>query len=304
MLNKTRVITAIFMGIVFIPFFFFGGYFIYALASAFAFLGTYELVKMHNSKNNLPSIFNIIVPILSAVLVLTTMVSDLIISINGVNYIVFCILVIIVALLVSTLVYKELKVTDGFYYIGSIFYAGASFAVIAALRNASVYSSVNDLVIGPFKVNVIGLAILGYVLSITLLTDIGAYEIGCRIGKHKLIPDVSPNKSVEGAIGGSVCGSILGTVELVLCESLLGFNLFGIKNLAIEIIVVFLLSLCLTIVSQIGDLIASKLKREYGIKDYSNLFPGHGGIMDRFDSLILTSALFFVILALFGVVLC
>ena len=78
----------------------------------------------------------------------------------------------------------------------------------------------------------------------------------------------------------------------------------GIKNLVIEIIVVFVLSLCLTIVSQIGDLIASKLKREYGIKDYSNLFPGHGGIMDRFDSLILTSALFFVILALFGVVLC
>ena len=142
------------------------------------------------------------------------------------------------------------------------------------------------------------------IFIIAFLTDTFAYFVGYLFGKHKLIPDVSPNKSVEGAIGGSVCGSILGTVELVLCESLLGFNLFGIKNLAIEIIVVFLLSLCLTIVSQIGDLIASKLKREYGIKDYSNLFPGHGGIMDRFDSLILTSALFFVILALFGVVLC
>ena len=96
MLNKTRVITAIFMGIVFIPFFFLGGYFIYALAAAFAFIGTYELVRMHNSKNNLPSIFNIIVPILSAVLVLTAMVSDLIITMNGINYIVFCILVIII----------------------------------------------------------------------------------------------------------------------------------------------------------------------------------------------------------------
>ena len=72
----------------------------------------------------------------------------------------------------------------------------------------------------------------------------------------------------------------------------------------LKIVIVLLLSICLTIVSQIGDLIASKLKREYGIKDYGNIFPGHGGVMDRFDSLILTSAVFFIILALFGVVLC
>ena len=59
----------------------------------------------------------------------------------------------------------------------------------------------------------------------------------------------------------------------------------------------------LTIISQLGDLIASKLKREYGIKDYGKLFPGHGGVMDRFDSVILTCAVFFVVLTLLGVVL-
>lgn len=304
MLNKTRVITALFMGIIFIPIFFLGGYFVYALAALFAFVGTYELVKMHNNKNNLPKIFNYIVPVLSVVVVLTAMISDLILAINGLNYVLFCILLIVVALLISTLVYKELKVTDGFYYIGSILYAGASFAVIAALRNVNLYSTTNDLILGPIKINIVGLAILGYILCVTLFTDIGAYEIGCRFGKHKLIPDVSPNKSIEGAIGGSACGALFGTIELVLCEYFLGFNLFGIDNIVLKIVVVLLLSICLTIVSQIGDLIASKLKREYGIKDYGSIFPGHGGVMDRFDSLILTSAVFFIILALFGVVLC
>ena len=78
----------------------------------------------------------------------------------------------------------------------------------------------------------------------------------------------------------------------------------SIENIVLKIIVVFLATLLLTIISQIGDLIASKLKREYGIKDFGKVFPGHGGVMDRFDSLILTSAVFFVILALFGVILC
>lgn len=304
MLNKTRVITALFMGIIFIPIFFLGGYFVYALAALFAFIGTYELVKMHNNKNNLPKIFNYIVPVLSVVVVFTAIISDLILAISGLNYVLFCILLIVVALLISTLVYKELKVTDGFYYIGSVLYGGASFAVIAALRNVDLYSTTNDLILGPININIVGLAILGYVLCVTLFTDIGAYEIGCRFGKHKLIPDVSPNKSIEGAVGGSVCGALAGTIELVLCEYFFGFNLFGIDNIVLKIVVVLLLSICLTIVSQIGDLIASKLKREYGIKDYGSIFPGHGGIMDRFDSLILTSAVFFVILALFGVVLC
>ena len=59
----------------------------------------------------------------------------------------------------------------------------------------------------------------------------------------------------------------------------------------------------LTVISQIGDLVASKLKREYGIKDYGNLFPGHGGVMDRFDSVIFTCTVFFIVLTLLGVVL-
>ena len=302
MLNKTRVITGICMVAILIPFIFLGGYFIYGLCSVLAFIGTYELVKMHNSKYNLPKFLNVIIPLLSVCMVIVTMISSLILKSNDYKFIIFGMLLIVTVLLITSLVYSEVKVTDSFFYIGSIIYGGLSFAVVASIRNIDLVS-LKSLVLGSIDINLSGLFIFIYVYLTTIFTDIGAYSIGCRIGKHKLIPSVSPNKSVEGAIGGSICGTIVGTICLVVSEYFIGFNLFGIDSILLKIVVVLLISLMLTVVSQIGDLIASKLKREYEIKDYGNLFPGHGGVMDRFDSVILTSAVFFIILTLLGVVL-
>ena len=109
-------------------------------------------------------------------------------------------------------------------------------------------------------------------------TDTGAYFIGVLFGKHKLIPAVSPKKTVEGAFGG-----ILGCV--------VGFLIYGlILDLAFHVeinyVPLILLAIPVAVVSQIGDLIASYLKRENGIKDFGFIFPGHGGVMDRFDSII------------------
>lgn len=304
MLNKTRVITAVWMALILIPFLFLGGYFFYGLGALIAYIATYELIKMHNEKHNLPSFLTYLLPCLSSCFVIVVMVSKMMLSVQGFNYILFSLLVIMVVLMILPLFYKEVKMTDGFFYIGAVIYGGVSFAIIASLRNINIYSLHNLVIFNSIDVNLSALCVFGYVLVTTMFTDIGAYEIGCRFGKHKLIPDVSPKKSVEGAIGGSIIGAIMGTSELVLVEHFVGFNLFGIDNMIVKVLVVFGLSLILTIISQIGDLIASKLKREYGIKDYGNIFPGHGGIMDRFDSLILTSAVFYILLALFGVVLC
>lgn len=303
MLNKTRVITAIWMALLLIPFVFFGGYFFYGLAIVISYIATFELISMHNKKNNLPSFLTKLIPLMSSLLVAVVMIADKILVTNGVNYVIFSLVVIVILLLILPLFYKELKMTDGFFYIGSIIYGGLSFAVIAVIRNVRI-SAANNLLIGSLDVNLTGLAMLIYILLVSIFTDIGAYEIGCRFGKHKLVPDVSPKKSVEGAIGGTVIGTIMGTIGLLLLEHFIGFSLFKISNVAVKVIVIIISTLLLTIISQIGDLIASKLKREYGIKDYGKVFPGHGGVMDRFDSLILTSAVFFVILALFGVVLC
>jgi len=132
------------------------------------------------------------------------------------------------------------------------------------------------------------------------VTDIFAYFTGMLLGRHKLIPDVSPKKTVEGAIGG-----------VVFCTlSFVGFGLIynhfwvadGGKTipLAAMAIVGFLVS----IVSQVGDLSLSLLKRKYGIKDFGKLFPGHGGVLDRFDSVLAVSIMLtvcFVIFTLLGV---
>lgn len=303
MLSKTRVITAIWMACLLIPFLLLGGYFFYGLSIIFAYVATYELISMHNNKNNLPSFITKLVPLLSSIMVVVIMIADKVLKVNGVNYVVFSFLVIMILLLILPLFYKELKMTDGFFYIASIIYGGISFGVMALIRNIEINSSAS-FIIGSLDFNLSGLLIFVYILLTTMFTDIGAYEIGCRFGKHKLIPNVSPKKSVEGAIGGSLIGALMGTIGFMMIEYFCKFSLFSIENIVLKIIVVFLATLLLTIISQIGDLIASKLKREYGIKDFGKVFPGHGGVMDRFDSLILTSAVFFVILALFGVILC
>ena len=121
------------------------------------------------------------------------------------------------------------------------------------------------------------------------MTDTGAYFVGVFFGKHKLIPEVSPKKTVEGAFGG-VLGCILGYV-------LFGVILAQFFDVTVNYLVLTILAIGISVISQCGDLIASYVKREQGIKDYGFIFPGHGGIMDRFDSIIVVAPV------LYGVVL-
>lgn len=114
------------------------------------------------------------------------------------------------------------------------------------------------------------------VFIISFGTDTFAYFVGTSIGKKRLCPEISPKKSVEGAIGG-----VLGSIFLTFIYAKFA-GLDSIEKLII-------LSIIASIVSQFGDLIASKLKRSIGIKDYGNLIPGHGGVLDRFDSIILAA---------------
>lgn len=117
-------------------------------------------------------------------------------------------------------------------------------------------------------------------------TDTFAYLIGNLLGKNKLYEKVSPNKSIEGAIGG-----IIGSVILVVIFALV-FNLSPISHLII-------LSIIASIFSQIGDLVASKIKRLAKLKDYGKLMLGHGGIMDRFDSIIFAAPIIYYFIELF-----
>ena len=116
-------------------------------------------------------------------------------------------------------------------------------------------------------------------------SDIFAYFTGKLLGKHKLCPSVSPNKTVEGSIGG-----VLGS--LVLC------SLFGYFFLNDGFLLCIVIGILGGAISQLGDLSASVIKRKIGIKDWGSLIPGHGGILDRIDSVLFTAPLVFYILTL------
>lgn len=108
------------------------------------------------------------------------------------------------------------------------------------------------------------------------VTDTFAYFTGMLLGKHKLIPDVSPKKTWEGSIGG--------TVFCMIAMVIFGAIINSISNFQANYILLVIAGLLIAVVSQIGDLCMSVIKRTYGIKDYGKLFPGHGGVLDRFDS--------------------
>lgn len=129
----------------------------------------------------------------------------------------------------------------------------------------------------------------GHVLYLAIfisawVTDVFAYFCGMlfgRGGKHKLIPDVSPKKTVEGSIGGMIFCVLIMIVFGMLCNWLTDYDS--------KIIMFAVGGFLASIVSQIGDLLMSYVKRHYGIKDFSQLFPGHGGVLDRFDSIFAVS---------------
>ncbi len=126
--------------------------------------------------------------------------------------------------------------------------------------------------------------------------DIFAYFTGMLFGKHKLIPEISPKKTVEGAVGGT----LFAVFGLLLYVFILDKAVSGIE---VNYILASVYGLVLAIVGQFGDLVASLIKREHGIKDYGKLLPGHGGVLDRVDSILPISLVLYILTLVFPPIL-
>ena len=120
--------------------------------------------------------------------------------------------------------------------------------------------------------------------------DTCAYCVGMLIGKHKMTPKLSPKKSVEGAVGGVIGAALLTVIYGMVFRGAMGSEMSHVWIMAA-------ISAAGALVSMVGDLTASAIKRNYGIKDYGKLIPGHGGILDRFDSVIFTAPLIYFLAA-------
>ncbi len=145
-----------------------------------------------------------------------------------------------------------------------------------------------------------GVYFVGLGFACSWFTDTFAYLVGRKFGKHKMAPVISPKKSIEGAVGGVVLTAVMNVLILYFfvigCRNIYNYSFLGESNM--KFLYIIPISMIGSFVSMMGDLAASVIKRNFGIKDYSQLMPGHGGIMDRFDSCVFVLPTLFCILKL------
>lgn len=161
---------------------------------------------------------------------------------------------------------EKYSINDALYLMGGIFFLAVVMILLLNVRTTS-------------------LNLLIYLVLITTMTDTFAYITGLLIGKTKLLESISPKKTWEGTIGGTLFGTFISTMFYIT-----------VINPSVNVIKIILVSAFLSILGSLGDLVFSAIKRYYGKKDFSNLMPGHGGILDRLDSLIfvLLGFMFFI----------
>lgn len=250
---KMRIIGAILVILVSVPLLLIGKMpFIIAcgVLGAFSLKELMELKKHHQKIPNFMFILSIILLILFIFWEMDTYIFSLYLDKEFFIFTFLC-------LVFPTLFYKREKyqTSDAIYLFGCILFLVMFCKSLIFLRTDNVY-------------------ILWYLIFIAIFTDTFAFLIGSVIGHHKCSPRISPNKTWEGSIAGTIVGALLATLFYAIK--------IGNKN----ILNIIMLSILLSIAGQLGDLFFSKVKRENDIKDFSHLIPGHGGILDRIDSLI------------------
>lgn len=257
---KQRIVTAIIALIIFIPFVYYGGWPFIVFGYILATIGLYELLKMNHAKMNVIttsiaaiSLWIILLPITDFNVLTITVTKTKII-----------ILFTMLLLAYTVLSKNKFSISDAGFVLIATLYVSMGFYFLIHLRLA-------------------GLDYLLFILFVIWATDTGAYFSGRFFGNRKLWPEISPNKTIEGAVGGTIIACIVGiTFHLV--------NPFHYHILTMVVMIILI-----SIVGQIGDLVASAYKRHFQVKDSGNILPGHGGILDRLDSLLFVAPLLYII---------
>ncbi len=265
---KTRIITAIVAVALFIPVLYFSDTVIFEIVMGlFGFVATLEITRCIGVQKK----YSLVIPALlySIALPVIPLISE---GSAGFSVLLFVTLIYLFVLLFVGVFRASTLHVDAYGVLFALsVYAALPFTALIYLRRADH-----------------GLYLCLLVFIVSWMTDTFAYFTGYFFGKHKLAPLVSPKKTIEGSVGGTLLavaacvgyGALIATIDNTVTPNYLALAIVG---------------LILSIVSQLGDLAASAVKRNYGIKDYGNLFPGHGGILDRFDSVVAVSVFLWIL---------
>ena len=266
---KQRIISAILMIAIFVPFLLIGELPFAIFMAVLGVFSLWELIHVREGVKEFPSILKLFAYIMV-----------LIFSLYRYNSIEFqmqfdyrvmsLILFLFLAPMVFIHNFKEYDLNDALFLIGSVLFIGLSFNLIVVTRNFDIMYII-------------------YLFLITTITDTFALITGMLVGRHSLCPNISPKKTVEGLIGGVFMGTFVASSFY-----------YTVINSSISLVFLILSTMGLCLVGQLGDLVFSSIKRSYGVKDFSNVIPGHGGMLDRFDSLIFVTFAFVILL---GVIL-
>lgn len=250
---KTRIITGVIAAALFIPFVVYGQLPFALLVYAIAAVGLFEILRMKQIKiTSVPGVLALLA--VFALLMPSEWEAKVV---EAIAYSKFELLFIAVILLLvyTVLVKNRFTFDDVGFVILSALYVGIGFYYLIATREA-------------------GVAYLIFALLIVWVTDSGAYFTGRALGKNKLWPEISPNKTIEGFVGGVV----LAVIAAIIMQFIAPFDISWVLLIIVAIIS--------SVFGQMGDLVESAIKRHYDVKDSGNILPGHGGILDRFDSLL------------------
>lgn len=274
---KQRVITAILFGIVFIGAMLLMNTFVFPVfISLLSVIAVWEIEKAVGLTNKL---------IMGATLALSLVIPFWTHLGIEVPFKSFAGIYVVLVFIFMLLKFKETKFEQAVIALFASVCVPYSFSLMIVFRDIDMYIK------GYTSID--GIYLLIFAFFAAWMTDTFAYFVGSKFGKHKLCPNISPKKSVEGAIGG-VAGAVVLNVLLLFVFKKFFFE--GESQLS-YIAVVFI-SIILSVVSMFGDLAASTIKRNFGIKDFGKLLPGHGGIMDRFDSALFVMPVLYSVISL------
>lgn len=263
---KTRIITAAVLLCIFIPVVLLSHTFVYVVfAAALALVGAYEMLSCMKMSKNL----KVLVPSLVYSVLSTSLTRA-----GNFDKILICLTAIYLFALLALSVFgsekEREKLPESVFAAMMIIYITFGFSMLVAVRDA-----VNGIFLFPIA------------YAAAWVSDTGAYFVGLKFGKRKLIPEISPKKTVEGFIGGLASCVIV----VMIYASFVGI----FSPVTPNYFWIFFCSVILSAASVVGDLIASMIKRRYKVKDYSHIFPGHGGVLDRFDSILATASLTYIL---------